>query len=388
MKKLIVSILTMSIVLALFQPTILCVSNKNTLSEEEKIEQQKIIDEGNAKLKNILERGVADITIGADGSDSQYTTKRKVSFSTTGSALGAHIVCILGSAIAGTISFCLSSIAKEPFTIHDAVFNDIEVFDANYLLNNDDGNDNNNKYYSSIKKSVAEWYYSIRNIAIIISLVVLIYVGIRMAISTVAEEEAKYKKMLIGWVQSFILIFILHYIILISMALSKGLLDVITAIKPKNAVEAKIYQDSLIGIYNNPGWDCVPYALTYWVMVFYQVKFFMLYAKRTLSIAFLIVIAPLITVTYPIDKLNDGKAQAFKAWIQEFEVNMFIQPLHALLYLVFIVSASEIATRAPLFAAIFFMALSRGEKVVKEIFNARGMKSIHSMGKGKKKKKR
>lgn len=49
-------------------------------------------------------------------------------------------------------------------------------------------------------------------------------------------------------------------------------------------------------------------------------------------------------------------------------------------------SASEVIVRAPILAVVFFMGLSRGEKVVKEIFNARGMKSIHSMGKGKKKK--
>ena len=66
---------------------------------------------------------------------------------------------------------------------------------------------------------------------------------------------------------------------------------------------------------------------------------------------------------------------------------MFIQPLHALLYVVFIVSASEIASRAPLLAALFFMGLSRGEKVMKEIFEARGMKSINSMDKGKRGKK-
>lgn len=84
--------------------------------------------------------------------------------------------------------------------------------------------------------------------------------------------------------------------------------------------------------------------------------------------------------------METGKAQAFSNWFQELEVNIFIQPLHALLYGMFFMSASEVIVRAPILAVVFFMGLSRGEKVVKEIFNARGMKSIHSMGKGKKKK--
>lgn len=50
-------------------------------------------------------------------------------------------------------------------------------------------------------------------------------------------------------------------------------------------------------------------------------------------------------------------------------------------------SAGEIIKNVPLLAAIFFMGLSRGEKVIKGIFNARGMTSIKSMGQGKKKKK-
>ena len=39
-----------------------------------------------------------------------------------------------------------------------------------------------------------------------------LYVGIRMAISSVAEEKAKYKKMLVDWVVSLGLLFVLHYI--------------------------------------------------------------------------------------------------------------------------------------------------------------------------------
>ena len=45
----------------------------------------------------------------------------------------------------------------------------------------------------TIRKNIAIWYYALRNLAIGILLAILIYVGIRMAISTVASDEAKYK---------------------------------------------------------------------------------------------------------------------------------------------------------------------------------------------------
>ena len=209
-----------------------------------------------------------------------------------------------------------------------------------------------------------------------------------MAISTLADDRAKYKKMLIGWLQGFILIFFMHYIILLSTIVAKVLLDLLRHMPVSEEAEVNIFWQTFNRMFSFTGWDEASVSIVYWVLVFYQVKFFFLYAKRMLSIAFLIIISPLVTITYPIDKIGDGKAQAFQTWFQEFEVNMFIQPLHALLYGLFFMSASEIILRAPLLVAIFLMGLSRGEKIIKGIFNARGMKSISSMGKGKKKKRK
>ena len=101
--------------------------------------------------------------------------------------------------------------------------------------------------------------------------------------------------------------------------------------------------------------------------------------KRLLSTALLLLISPLISATYCIDKVKDDKAQAYKNWLKEFLVNVFIQPLHAIIYIVFIASAAEIAAAAPLLAILFFGALSRGEKIIKNIFNMRGLSSINSI---------
>ena len=115
------------------------------------------------------------------------------------------------------------------------------------------------------------------------------------------------------------------------------------------------------------------------MLVFYELRFFLMYMKRLFVIGFLIVISPLITITYAIDRAGDNRSQVFNTWFKEIAVNICIQPLHALLYMVFIYSAGSIATAAPLVAVIFLMALSRGEKIVKGIFNLRGLSTIHSM---------
>ena len=64
-----------------------------------------------------------------------------------------------------------------------------------------------------------------RNLAVGLTLLVLVYVGIRMSISTVADEKAKYQKMLIAWVKGFCLIFVLIYIVTFAINISNALVD-------------------------------------------------------------------------------------------------------------------------------------------------------------------
>lgn len=88
--------------------------------------------------------------------------------------------------------------------------------------------------------------------------------------------------------------------------------------------------------------------------------------------AFLTMIAPMIALTYPLDKIKDGKAQAFSYWLREYIFNCLIQPVHLLLYAVLIGNAIEFATSNMLYAIVALAFLVPAEKFVKEMF---GMKS-------------
>ena len=120
-------------------------------------------------------------------------------------------------------------------------------------------------------------------------------------------------------------------------------------------------------------------TVIYFMLVFYELRFFIMYMKRLFTIGFLLVISPLITITYAIDRAGDNRSQVFNSWFKEIAVNICIQPLHALLYMVFIYSADRLVMEAPIIAIVFLMALSRGEKIVKGIFGLRGLQTIHSM---------
>ena len=55
-----------------------------------------------------------------------------------------------------------------------------------------------------------------------------------------------------------------------------------------------------------------------------------------LKICFLVVISPLVTLTYSIDKMGDGKAQAFNTWLKELIFGVLIQPFHCAIYMAFV----------------------------------------------------
>ena len=62
----------------------------------------------------------------------------------------------------------------------------------------------------------------------------------------------------------------------------------------------------------------IGYAFAFVILVWYTIFFVYTYLKRIIYLAFLTVIAPLVAMTYPIDKINDGKAQAFDMWFKEY----------------------------------------------------------------------
>ena len=95
----------------------------------------------------------------------------------------------------------------------------------------------------------------------------------------------------------------------------------------------------------------------------------------------LIVVSPLIIVTYSIDKAGDGKAQVFSSWLKEYSVNMLIQPLHALIYAIFVLTANGIAYRAPLVAIALLLSIGSVERMVKVVFDMKGLTTLKGVDK-------
>lgn len=251
------------------------------------------------------------------------------------------------------------------FTIQDAVFGNIPLFNVDFFDVNTTGSEPN----SNLKSSVASWYSACLVLAQVASIVVLIYIGIRMAMATNPDDKSNYKVMLRNWLVGFAMLFILHYGIVIILKVVNWLLELIPQNIENQNFEKNIIEKS-IDIFDNSesAWTTLLYALTYVIIVGYQVYFFIKYFKRLLTMGFLVMVAPLITVTYAIDKIGDGKAQAYEAWKKMFIKNAFMQPVHAFLYWIFMISASAIATKAPMIAVVFFIGILKAEDIFNKLF--------------------
>ncbi len=306
----------------------------------------------------------------------------------------------------------------------------------------------NQTYYAStaynLRPVIANWYNILRDISIVGMLSILVYVGIRIMLSSTAGDKAKYKQLLVDWVVAICLLFLMQYIMSFSNIAVKKVTSVIQSAvvsttesdklsaNEKKAAEEKGKLDGDVAVtrgtqlfeiedkelvnkayqilveenktdtkYNdlfkngnlywptnnfteqarmlgqltdkddnatNYAYASIGYKIIYIVLVLYTLIFTWTYVKRVVYMAFLTMIAPLVALTYPIDKMNDGKAQAFNMWFKEYIFNLLIQPLHLILYMVLIGSAMTFASQNLIYAVVAIGFMTPAEKLMRKFF--------------------
>ena len=232
----------------------------------------------------------------------------------------------------------------------------------------------------AMKENIASWYVALRTIALVGLLSVLLYIGIRIVLSSAsAQDKAKYKNMLKDWAVALCILFVLHYMMAFMLNMTGSLNDIIkgdilssnvdgtNSDKLMSSIRQAVGDDIEEASYSTAG-----YTIMYLALVMLTAIFTLQYLKRVIFMAFLTMIAPMIALTYPLDKIKDGKAQAFSYWVKEYIFNCLIQPVHLLLYTILISNAIDLATSNWLYAIVSLAFLVPAEKFVKEMF---GMKS-------------
>ena len=238
---------------------------------------------------------------------------------------------------------------------------------------------------SILKPIISSWYNALRKIALVGLLSVLVYIGIRIVIaSTSAQDKAKYKKMLKDWLIALCILFVLHYIISICTIMVENINEVL-----KVSTIAENGEDIMMTTLRNEiargvNWSSViVQVVLYFVLAIYIIIFTIQYLKRTIYLAFLTVIAPLITLTYPLDKIKDNKSQAFDMWVKDYIFFTLIQVVHLLVYYILVGSSLDLANKGNwIFAIVAIGFLVPAEKIIKKMFGFEKSNTLGAMAAG------
>ena len=229
-----------------------------------------------------------------------------------------------------------------------------------------------------LRQTISDWYISFRNIAIVGLLSVLVYLGIRILISSTASDKAKYKESLQSWVVALCLVFFIHFIMSGLLMITDKFTDLISP-TIDDGITVQVddgnikFRTNIIGLvrFNAQSkslYNTAAYTIIYLVLVIYTFMFTFMYFKRFLYMAFFTMIAPLVALTYPIDKAGDGKAQAFNLWFKEYSMNLILQPVHLILYVALVSSAMELVQQNMIYAIVAIGFLIPAEKFIKKMF--------------------
>lgn len=295
----------------------------------------------------------------------------------------------------------------------DKIFaNEIPLLDVN-IINPNKYEDKEGKEIKTpvtiLKSTIASWYIILRDICIVAFLSILVYIGIRIIISSASENKAKYKQMLFDWIVGLCLLFLMHYIMSFAITMVEKLTELVDINNKSIVIESDVNLNDynantkeeikeIVDTYNvdenekrvdNLHWNtdmmgyirfyaqtsinshtlAVQFAYTamYIVLVIYTYMFVFQYLKRLLSIIFLTLIAPFVALIYPIEKVK-GNAQAFNTWLKEYIFNLLLQPMHLILYTVFVGSALQLSIQYPIYALVVLGFLLEAEKIIRKMF--------------------
>ncbi len=242
-----------------------------------------------------------------------------------------------------------------------------------------------------IKECVSKWYYIMRLIAIIVMLCVLIAIGIKMAISTVGSDKALYRRMLFDWIAGMVLLFTIHYFMIVIIHLNEVIVDFISDYGSSSQslgkeflsesgmegseMEVSLYQAVRTRAYDIKMTTGTTGTIMYITLVFFTIRFVFSYLKRYLSIIILTLLAPGVAFSYAIQKALTGKSKTFGTWFHDYFTTVFLQTIHALVYTVFMTLALELAVTSiagMVLALIFMKFILEVEPLVKKIFKLGG----------------
>ena len=271
-----------------------------------------------------------------------------------------------------------------------------------------------NSVKSVLYDVVNRWYSIFFGIAVLVYMIALLFIGVKVVLTSTGESKAKYKEVFQSWITGVIILCLFPYVMKYTVLLNNALLEMIgtdldaaqgesgkltptpeisetqlesssasfgdenfiTSIKGAPFVAGPGARQDLMLYIRDLAGNLGKLSLTfvYYVMLGELIVILFVYYKRVFMMAFLITIFPIIAMMYIVQKINASNSAAFTTWFKEYLILVLTQSFHAATYVVVVNAGitAYIESDNWLFMLLCVIFLFQGEKILRTIF---GMKS-------------
>lgn len=295
-------------------------------------------------------------------------------------------------------------------TVESIFFNEIPILDANFFdTEHAGGHDlkvetseqavNGQEQAQSVnvvvmlRENLRTMYRVIRNLSIALLLFALLFMGIKIAISSSAEKKAKYKSLLLSWFIAMLVVVFIHLFMYAIFQINETFVDMCRD-WGKNAANQEVsgllshsqYQEELslydairIKAYVFNWKEGVPATIIYVYMVYLMIRFLLIYFKRYLTIYILALAGSFMGVKYAFDKMLGRKTTSLGKWMKDFAFNVLLQTVHAFIYVLFMAVALAVSQESlggALIALVILNFMLKADSIIIQIF---GLNSAGSL---------
>ena len=318
--------------------------------------------------------------------------------------------------IANGINWLISKVLGRMVSIDDFVFNNYPDTKIDFFMSTPPGEAGVGKEdgktstliwgkkgdgKGGLAETINQWYAIFQKMAIIVYMIMLVYMGIRIMLSSTGENLAQYKTLFMYWVAGVAMLFFYPYVIKYVIKMNDAFVDTVEGSKnsilagvtvgtPSAVNTAHVTDLTTIDFSESPfdgsGTDymseiardadesgSLALGLTYLILTWQLITLAIHYYKRILMVGFLITIFPIVMTFYVLDKVGDGKSQSFTKWNKEFIVNVFIQSFHAIVYIFVVGTIYSAKSPSGMYDYVLVITgatfLFTGEEIIKKIFS-------------------
>lgn len=266
--------------------------------------------------------------------------------------------------------------AGEFVSVDQIFFGKISFLNLDFLLSAQSG-----KMNATYTDTISRVYWIIFYLVIGIHFLLLIIGSIRSMLEMqTADKKAQNKELLTSWIKGMVMLFSVIFIAFTMLYVNDYICKALdTALQNVKGLSGNFILDLAARSIKGIGLDAnIAFMFAIASMVITSIMFFY-YVRRAVKVGYLIMIAPIVSLTYVTGGLN-GKSNAYGKWIKEYSSNIFIQLFHILIYVSLILPMSSlgqieketnIIKFVPTLLLVFFGLgfIYNAEKLIKKLFS-------------------